>query len=54
MYFSTPVKIADYFTIKCPQFNYTHLPSDDVVKSRISQDDAMIIMYETASHDFCT
>ena len=43
MYFSTPVKIADYFTIKCPQFNYTHLPSDDVVKSRISRDDAMII-----------
>ena len=27
----------------CPQFSYTHLPSDDVVKSRISQNDAMII-----------
>ena len=32
-----------YLTIKCPRFNYTHLLSDDVVKSRISQNDAVII-----------
>ena len=43
VFFNTSEDIVDYLTIKCPQFNYTHLPSDDIVKSRISQNDAMII-----------
>ena len=43
VFFNTNEDIVDYLTIKCLQFNYTHLPSDDVVKSRISPNDAMII-----------
>ena len=44
VFFKTSEDIVDYITIKCPQFNYTNLPSNDVVKSPISQNDAMIIM----------
>ena len=36
-------EIVDYFEIKCPHFSYTHLPSDDVVKSRIENNESMII-----------
>ena len=43
VFFNTSEDILYYLTIKCPQFNYTHLPSDNVVKSRISQNDTMII-----------
>ena len=43
IFFNTSEGIVDYLTIKCPQFSYTYLPSDDVVISRISQNDAMII-----------
>ena len=41
--FNTNEDIVDYLTIKCHQFIYKHLPSDGVVKSRISQNDATII-----------
>ena len=40
--FNTIEDIVDYLTIKCPQLNYTNLPSDDLVKSQILQNDAMI------------
>ena len=30
VFFNTSEDIVDYLTIKCPQFNYTHLPSEDV------------------------
>ena len=43
VFFNTSEDIIDYLTSKSPQFNYTHLPSDDVVKSQISRNDAMII-----------
>ena len=40
--FNTIEDIVDYLTIKCPQLNYTNLPSGDLVKSQILQNDAMI------------
>ena len=43
VFFNISEDIVDYLTIKCPQFNYTHLPSNDVVKSQISQNDAIIV-----------
>ena len=43
VFFNTSEDIVDYLTIKCPQFNYKHLPSDNVVKSRISQNNPMTI-----------
>ena len=43
VFFDASEDIVDYLTIKCPRFNYTYSPNDDVVKSGISQNDAMII-----------
>ena len=41
--FNKSEEVVDYFEIKCPHFSYTHLPSDDVVKSRIENNESMII-----------
>ena len=41
-FFSTKVKKL-YLEIKCPHFSYTHLPTDDVVKSRIKNNESIII-----------
>ena len=30
VFFNTSEDIVDYLIIKCPQFNYTHLPGEDV------------------------
>ena len=34
---------VDYLEIKRPHFSYTYLPSDDVVKLRIENNESMII-----------
>ena len=41
--FNKSEEVVDYLEIKCPHFSYTHLPSDDVVKSRIKNNESMII-----------
>ena len=43
IFFNKSEDIIDYLTIKCSQFNYKHLPSDEIVKSRAAQNDSMII-----------
>ena len=41
--FNKSEDVVDYLEIKCPHFSYTHLPSDDAVKSRIKNNESMII-----------
>ena len=41
--FNKSEEVVDYLEIKCPLFSYTHLSSDDVVKSRINNNESMII-----------
>ena len=41
--FNKSEEVVDYLEIKCPHFSYTHLLSDDVVKSRIKNNESMII-----------
>ena len=41
--FNKSEEVVDYLEIKCPHFSYTHLPSDDAVKSRIENNKSMII-----------
>ena len=43
VFFHKSEEVANYLEIKCPHFSYTHLPSDDVVKSRIENNESMII-----------
>ena len=43
VFFNKSEEVVDYLEIKCPHFSYTHLPSDDVVKSRIENNESMII-----------
>ena len=43
VFFNKSEKVVDYLEIKCSCFSYTHLPSDDVVKSRIENNESMII-----------
>ena len=38
VFFNTSEDIVDYLTIKCPQFNYTHFPSEDVWYAMIIKD----------------
>ena len=42
-FFNKSEEVVNYLEIKCPHFSYTHLPSDDVVKSRIENNESMII-----------
>ena len=41
--FNKSEEVVDYLEIKCPHFSYTHLPSDNVVKSRIENNESMIM-----------
>ena len=43
VFFNKSEEVVDYLEIKCPHFSYTHLLSDDVVKSRIKNNESMII-----------
>ena len=43
IFFNKSEEVIDYLSHKCPQFNYEHIPSEDVVKSRIMQKDSIII-----------
>ena len=40
VFFNKSEEVVDYLEIKCPHFSYTHLPSDDVVKSRIENNES--------------
>ena len=42
-FFNKSEEVVNYLEIKCPHFSYTHLPSDDAVKSRIENNESMII-----------
>ena len=42
VFFNKSKEVIDYLEMKCPHFSYTHLPSDDVVKSRIEHNESMI------------
>ena len=42
-FFNKSEKVVDYLEIKCSCFSYTHLPSDNAVKSRIKNNESMII-----------
>ena len=41
--FNKSEEVVDYVEIKWPHFSYTHLPSDDVVKSKIENIESRII-----------
>ena len=43
-FFKQSEEVADYFSIKCPHFNYKHLPREDVVKSGIIQNRVKIFL----------
>ena len=43
VFFNKSEEVVDYLEIKCPHFSYTHLPSDNVVKSRIENNESMIM-----------
>ena len=43
IFFNKSKEVVHYFSRKCLQFNYEHIPSEDVVKSRIMQKDFIII-----------
>ena len=43
IFFHYSEEVVDYLSHKYPQFNYEHIPSEDVVKSRIMQKDSIII-----------
>ena len=43
VFFNKSEEVGDYLQIKCPQSSYTHLPSDEVVKSRIENSESLII-----------
>ena len=43
VFFNKSEEVVEYLQIKCPQFSYTHLPSDEVVKSRIENSESLII-----------
>ena len=43
VFFNKSEEAVDYLEIKRPHFSYTYLPSDDVVKSRIENNESMII-----------
>ena len=43
VFFNKSEEVVEYLQIKCPQFSYTHLPSDEVVKSRIKNSEPLII-----------
>ena len=43
IFFNKSEEVLDYLFHKFPQFNYEHIPSEDVVKSRIMQKDSIII-----------
>ena len=42
-FFNKSEEVVNYLEIKCPHFSYTHLPSDDVVKSKIENIESRII-----------
>ena len=39
VFFNSSEEITDYLTVKCPHYSYTNIPSHDVVKSRIENDE---------------
>ena len=43
VFFNKSKEVIDYLEMKCPHFSYTHLPSDDVVKWRIENNESMIL-----------
>ena len=43
VFFNKSEEVVEYLQIKCPQFSYTHLPSNEVVKSRIENSESLII-----------
>ena len=43
VFFNKSEEVVEYLQIKCPQFSCTHLPSDEVVKSRIENSESLII-----------
>ena len=43
IFFKKSEGVVDYLSHKCPQFDYKHILSEDVVKSRIMQKDSIII-----------
>ena len=43
-------EVIDYLEMKWPHFSYTHLPSDDVVKSRIENNESMILKGSIKQH----
>ena len=43
-------EVIDYLEMKWPHFSYTHLPSDDAVKSRIENNESMILKGSIKQH----
>ena len=43
VFFNKSKEVIDYLEMKWPHFSYTHLPSDDAVKSRIENNKSMIL-----------
>ena len=43
VFFNKSEEVVEYLEIKCPHFSYTHLPSDDIIQSRIKNNKSMII-----------
>ena len=43
VFFNKSEEVFDQLKIKCSHFSYTHLPFDDAVKSRIENNESMII-----------
>ena len=50
IFFNKSEDIVDYFTIKCPQFNYKHLSSEEIVKSRAVRNYSMEITDSMKQH----
>ncbi len=42
VFFNKSEHVTDYLSIKCPHYSYTHIPSEEVVKSRIKNDGASL------------
>ena len=50
VFFNKSEEVVEYLQIKCPQFSYTHLPSDKVVKLRIENIESLIIKDSMKQH----